>query len=217
MFATKNIITTVVKEIKYREFDSFQKQAVNLTEFHLIAFATACCERSYSHIAHFLNEIKNEDDWRGEDVWRVALDEIWKMLNNREIITMQIEKILENCQENYPEDHDGENHAQFERSVQAIYYLLELCTLSKKNQIEYIVTLLDEIHEILFEYISSSMDEPTDMNNNLSHNELVNIVTNHDLTVKEIQKENEDLHSLRESPAITQELLQWLRTSSAIN
>ncbi len=204
----------MANQIKYREFDSLQKQIENLTSFHLIAFATSCCERAHPNITLFLTEIENKDDWSGEDVWRIVLDEIWQMLSNQQIEIDRVEKLLEDCHDRYPEDYTGENHAQFERSVQLIYYLLELCTLSSDEQIDYVISLLDEVHEILFEYVSYLLDESTNMNNNLSHNDLVNIVANHDLTVKEIQKENEDLVRLRESSVLTSEVLQWLRTSS---
>nr|WP_322660321.1 DUF416 family protein [Dendronalium sp. ChiSLP03b]MDZ8206045.1 DUF416 family protein [Dendronalium sp. ChiSLP03b] len=77
------------------------------------------------------------------------------------------------------------------------------------------ISVAKEIDETLFEYIDylrcQSEDEYSE---DISHEELLEIVANHPFTVREMAKQSEDLQRLRETPTLTPEFLQWLRTSS---
>ncbi|MEH2356966.1 DUF416 family protein [Nostoc sp.] len=76
------------------------------------------------------------------------------------------------------------------------------------------ISVAKEIHETLFEYIDYLWQSEDEYSADISHKELVEIVSNHPFTVREMAKQSEDLRRLRETPTLTPEFLQWLRTSS---
>ncbi|MBH8573199.1 DUF416 family protein [Nostocaceae cyanobacterium CENA369] len=76
------------------------------------------------------------------------------------------------------------------------------------------MSVAEEIHETLFEYIDYLCQCEDEYSEDMSHEELVEIVSNHPFTVREMAKQSEDLQRLRETPTLTAEFLQWLRTSS---
>ncbi|MEH2233544.1 MAG: DUF416 family protein [Nostoc sp.] len=76
------------------------------------------------------------------------------------------------------------------------------------------ISVAKEIHETLFEYIDYLWQSEDEYSADISHEELVEIVANHPFTVREMAKQSEDLQRLRETPTLTAEFLQWLRTSS---
>ncbi|WP_445631293.1 DUF416 family protein [Nostoc sp. DSM 114167] len=88
---------------------------------------------------------------------------------------------------------------------------LEICL---DRTTEQTISVVKQIHETLFEYIDYLCQCEDEYSEDMSHEELVEIVSNHPFTVREMAKQSEDLRRLRETPALTAEFLQWLRISS---
>ncbi|MBD2410323.1 hypothetical protein FACHB389_01730 [Nostoc calcicola FACHB-389] len=89
---------------------------------------------------------------------------------------------------------------------------LEICL---DPSVQQTISVAKEIDETLFEYIDYLRCESEDeYSEDISHEELLEIVANHPFTVREMAKQSEDLRRLRETPTLTPEFLQWLRTSS---
>ncbi len=72
---------------------------------------------------------------------------------------------------------------------------MELCQgivlgMSSNDIVEAVIVVVEQIHENLFDYVSRLLDELMDNINDLSHEKLVEMIGNHPLTIKEMQKEN---------------------------
>ncbi|MEH2212876.1 DUF416 family protein [Nostoc sp.] len=244
--------------LKYGKFDILERELEALPPMHRVAFAAACCERLYPHYDIYLRAAR-EDDWDGEDLFRVALDEIWEFLAGKKVDASRFRKLYSDCDESYPE-YDNVDTPESQMAAGAILNALELCLEQTPQEI---ILLAKEIDETLFMYIDYLKSEPEDQNSqdipheqllqleicldpsvqqtisvakeidetlfiyidylcqcedeyseDMSHEELIEIVSNHPFTVREMAKQSEDLRRLRETPTLTGEFLQWLRTSS---
>ncbi|MEH1887015.1 DUF416 family protein [Nostoc sp.] len=194
--------------LKYGEFDILERELEALAPMHQVAFAAACCERLYPHYDIYLRTIR-EDDWDGEDLFRVALDEIWKFLAGKKVDASRFRQLYSDCDQSYPSDYENVETPEGQRAADAILNTLELCLDPSVRQT---ILVAKQIYQTLFEYIDYLTCESEDENSeDISEEE---IVTNHPFTVREMAKQSEDLQRLRETPTLTGEFLQWLRTSS---
>ncbi|MFN6566726.1 DUF416 family protein [Dendronalium sp. ChiSLP03b] len=196
--------------LKYGQLDILEQELETLLPMHRIAFAAACCERLFPNYGIFLREIK-EQGWNEQDPIREALDEIWGFLAGKKVDVSRFRQLLFNC-ERYFYDSENEETPEGQRGAWIVCNTIELC-LAQTPQQTFLVA--KEIDETLFEYIDylrcQSEDESSE---DISHEQLLEIVANHPFTVREMAKQSEDLQRLREIPTLTPEFLQWLRTSS---
>jgi uncharacterized protein YjaG (DUF416 family) len=196
--------------LKYRQFHILERELEAFTPMHRVAFAAACCERLYPHYDILLRTIR-EEDWDGEDLFRVALDEIWHFLAGKKIDVARFRQLYSDCDQSYPREYENVDTPEGQRATDAIFYTLELCL---DPSVQQTISVAKEIHETLFEYIDYLCQCEDEYSADISHKELVEIVSNYPFTVREMAKQSEDLRRLRETPTLTGEFLQWLRTSS---
>nr|WP_322685765.1 DUF416 family protein [Nostoc sp. DedQUE07]MDZ8132047.1 DUF416 family protein [Nostoc sp. DedQUE07] len=195
--------------LKYHQFHILERELEALAPMHRVAFAAACCERLYPHYDIYLRAAR-EDDWDGEDLFRVALDEIWQFLAGKKVDVARFRQLYYDCDQSYP-DYENVETPEAQRAASAILNTLELCLEPSVRQT---ISVVKQIHETLFEYIDYLCQCEDEYSEDMSHEELVEIVSNHPFTVREMAKQSEDLRCLRETPTLTGEFLQWLRTSS---
>ncbi|OYD99065.1 hypothetical protein CDG77_03130 [Nostoc sp. 'Peltigera membranacea cyanobiont' 213] len=195
--------------LKYGEFDILERELEALPPMHRVAFAAACCERLFPHYDIYLRAAR-EDDWDGEDLFRVALDEIWEFLAGKKVDVARFRQLYSDSDQSYP-DYENVETPEAQRAAGAILNTLELCL---DPSVQQTISVAKEIHETLFEYIDYLCQCEDEYSADISHEELVEIVSNHPFTVREMAKQSEDLQRLRETPTLTGEFLQWLRTSS---
>ncbi|MBH8573198.1 DUF416 family protein [Nostocaceae cyanobacterium CENA369] len=111
--------------LKYGEFDILELELEALAPMHRVAFAAACCERLYPHYDIYLRAAR-EEGWDGEDLFRVALDEIWHFLAGKKIDVARFRQLYSDCDQSYP-DHENVETPQAQRAADAILNTLELC------------------------------------------------------------------------------------------
>ncbi|MDF5712160.1 MAG: DUF416 family protein [Nostoc sp. S4] len=185
--------------LKYSEFHILERELEAFPPMHRVAFAAACCERLYPHYNILLRTIR-EDDWNGEDLFRVALDEIWQFLAGKKVDASRFRQLYSDCDQSYPSDYENVETPEGQRAADAILNTLELCLDPTAQQT---ILVAKQIHQTLFEYIDYLTCESEDENSeDVSEEE---IVTNHPLTVREMAKQSEDLQRLRETPTLTLE------------
>jgi uncharacterized protein YjaG (DUF416 family) len=195
--------------LKYGEFDILERELEALPAMHRVAFAAACCERLYPHYDIYLRAAR-EDDWDGEDLFRVALDEIWHFLGGKKIDVARFRQLYSDSDQSYP-DYENVETPEAQTAAGAILNTLELCL---DPSVQQTISVAKKIDDTLFMYIDYLCQCEDEYSPDISHEELVEIVSNHPFTVREMAKQSEDLQRLRETPTLTPEFLQWLRTSS---
>ena len=197
--------------LKYGQLDVLERELEMLPPLHRVAFAAARCERLFPHYDIFLREIR-EQGWDGDNLFRVALDEIWQFLAGKEIDVARFHQLRSDCDQSYPSDYENEETPEAQRAADAIINALELCFKPTPQQA---ISVAAEIHETLFEYIDYLMCQSENTSwENIPHEQLLETVANHPFTIREMAKQREDLQRLKETPTLTPEFLQWLRTSS---
>lgn len=134
--------------LKYGEFDILERELEALAPMHRVAFAAACCERLYPHYDIYLRAAR-EDDWDGEDLFRVALDEIWEFLVGKKIDASRFRQLYFNCDESYP-DYENVDTPEAQTAAGAILNTLELCL---DPRVQHTISVAKEIDETLFIYI----------------------------------------------------------------
>ncbi|WP_445631295.1 DUF416 family protein [Nostoc sp. DSM 114167] len=193
--------------LKYRQFHILERELEAFTPMHRVAFAAACCERLYPHYDIYLRAAR-EDDWDGEDLFRIALDEIWEFLAGKKVDVARFRQLYFDSDQSYP-DYENVETPEGQRAADAILNTLELCLDPTAQQT---ILVAKQIHQTLFEYIDYLTCESEDENSeDISEEE---IVTNHPFTVREMAKQSEDLRRLRETPTLTPEFLQWQMESN---
>ncbi len=198
--------------LKFKELD-IVRHISSLPKLHATAFAASCCERAYPNISIFLAGIK-ANGWVGEDIWRVSIDKIWDYLGGQKFTSDDFDKIADELRLNYPSEYDCEPFTASDRCSTLIESAINFC--GNPDNIEFVVTIVEQIHESLFEYIDFlTLDSSTNKDVvDLSIDQLIEMVSLHPITIKEIEKQANDLQKLQEATILTPELLQWLRTSS---
>src|SRR4051812_1651804 len=111
--------------LKYGEFDILERELEALPPMHRVAFAAACCERLYPHYDIFLRTIR-EDDWNGEDLFRVGLDEIWHFLAGKKIDVARFRQLYSDSDQSYPSEYENVDTPEAQRAADAILNTLEL-------------------------------------------------------------------------------------------
>ncbi|MBH8573203.1 DUF416 family protein [Nostocaceae cyanobacterium CENA369] len=178
--------------LKYRQFHILEREIEALAPMHRVAFAAACCERLYPNYGIFLREIK-EQGWNEKDPIREALDEICEFLAGKKIDAARFRELLSNCEE-YPYEYENEETPEGQRGAWIVCETIELCLDPSVRQT---ISVVKQIHETLFEYIDYLCQCEDEYSEDMSHEELVEIVSNHPFTVREMAKQSEDLQRLR--------------------
>lgn len=145
--------------LKYRQFHILEQELEALPPMHRVAFAAACCERLYPHYDIYLRAAR-EDDWDGEDLFRVALDEIWEFLAGKKVDASRFRQLYSDCDESYP-DYENVDTPESQMAATAILNALELCLEQTPQEI---ILVAKEIDETLFMYIDYLKREPEDQN-----------------------------------------------------
>ncbi|MEH2226739.1 DUF416 family protein [Nostoc sp.] len=181
--------------LKYGEFDILERELEALPPMHRVAFAAACCKRLYPHYDIYLRAARIE----------LCLEQIPQQIilvakEIDETLFMYIDYLTYESEDKKSQDISDKQLLQLE--------------IRLDPSVQQTISVTKEIHETLFEYIDYLCQSEDEYSEDISHEELVEIIANHPFTVREMAKQSEDLRRLRETPTLTPEFLQWLRTSS---
>lgn len=193
--------------LKYGELDILEKELEKLSPLHRIAFAAACCERLYPNYGVIVREVKQmlPDE---PNHTRIALNKIWRYLAGENVDAATFRQLISDC-EGYRYYEDIYN-AEAQRALGAIIFTLELCL---KPTVQNTISVLKEVKDTLYEYIDYEMDNKYSDWNEKTPSEIRNIVSSHPFTIREMNKQSEDLKRLKEIPTLNREILDWLRNS----
>ncbi|GAB4543536.1 MAG: DUF416 family protein [Pleurocapsa sp.] len=195
-------------KLKYGELDTLEKELEKLSPLHRIAFAAACCERLYPNYGIIVREMKQMLPDEPNHL-RTALDKIWEYLAERNIDATTFRQLISDC-EGYHYYEEIYN-AEAQRTLEAIICALELCLEPTARNA---IAVLRQIDETLFEYLDGEMDNKDPNWNKKSHFEVLNIISNHPFTIREMNQQTEDLKKLKEISSFNREFLNLLRNSS---
>lgn len=191
------------------EFDTLEQELEKLHVFHRVAFAAACCERILPNYNAFCRMY----DFGDPSVLRNALDEVWEILQGKQIDELRIEQLINNCGSDNiaPDSLDfGSDSYKSIQVLDAICKTLRACgepTTRKiltvvehaRNTIEFCVAWEDESFNISWE--------------NDGEEKFTEAIACHPLAVQEMAKEAEDLQRLKETETLDRDFLEGLRTS----
>jgi len=176
---------------------------------HRLAFCAAISQRMLPSY----NIYVREEGWGNPNVLVAALDEVWLILEGKIPNFIEIRQLIESCEEVCPNADDCRKsvwimEAMFttEAICGTLGYILEDTSLAAAK-------VAQTVRESLYAHIEFKMDNSGANWDNKSLKEQEKEVANHPLTIKEINKENEDFNCLIQSKFLDRELLKWLRTS----
>ncbi|WP_449418921.1 YjaG family protein [Phormidium nigroviride] len=196
--------------LDFYNLDLLEKELEKLPPLHRIAFAASICERMLPNYSAFTREV----GWGNPSILRVALDEVWQILQGKPLDEPKIYQLMEECSNNSPSGDDSYNShylPEAEVTVIAISNTLYLCLEPTPQRT---IGVARQAEETLFSFISflaslkafGSWDKKT-----LA--EQTKEVASHQFTVREIAKQKEDLQRLKKVEILDREFLESLRAS----
>ncbi|MDF5725293.1 MAG: DUF416 family protein [Rhizonema sp. PD37] len=187
------------------EFDALEKELEKLPTLHRIAFAASCCERLLPNY----NAFSRQENWGDPSVLRIALDEVWQILQAKPVDAALIRKLIEDCEGVIPDSDDfgGLSDMEAQEAAIAICNTLEACLDPTPQQIIKVANCVtDSIDAFLDESFNVSESK-------VELKKLVEAIASHPMAVREMAKQSEDLQRLKQAEKLDRDFVEWLRTS----
>jgi uncharacterized protein len=230
-------------DIKYYDINRIERIFRDISHVHQIAFCASVCERiipNYNIFARESNWATSPVLRESLDtVWSLLSG---SNIDREKIraLSLNCEDVISDDEDN---NYSGFNY-EAQQAAACVSYTLNLCLEPSEVIVRMVLYCVHSSLDIYLQYIIyASLDDdnegkeprkpdvintnhilqfrklykkypnPDDYDREKSK-QLSIIIENHYLVLREIEKENADLLRLKESPILTPELLQWLRTSS---
>jgi uncharacterized protein YjaG (DUF416 family) len=195
--------------LHFFDLETLKKDIQELPSFHRVAFAASCCERMFPYYKAFSRMY----NWGNPSIPGVALDQVWKILQGKDVDEAIINQLIEDCgqEDIYPNDLDfsGKYCYEAQETLEAICKTLEVLL---KDDSELILMVVKHARNAIEAHVSVEYE-----NLKLSENgreKFRNAIANHPFAVREIAKETEDLQRLKAAQILDRDVLEWLRASS---
>ena len=211
----------MILQYGYRDADiiAVVAEIEKLPFLHQIAFGASICERLMPN-----SNISRESNQEKYSVLRQALDEVWLIVNGQLIDSIKLFQLKDDLETVVPEydDSDSEYILGVDYVAGSIYYLIDMCLQTKLSDSQVLERFITCAYSIFSSYIVLEIElaedmaeaETDDYFSNKSIEEQRSIIHNHPFILQEMTKENEDLQRIKETPFLTLEFLESLRTSS---
>ena len=187
-----------------------EQELAGLPPLHRVAFAASLCERLLPNYSAFARD----GGWGDPSILRVALDEVWQILQGKPLDELKIHQLMEDCSNIYPsgdDSYDSHYLPEAEAAVIAITNTLYLCLDPTPERT---IGVAMQAQETLFSFINLlvSLKDPLSWDKKTLAEQRKEVVI-HPFTVREMTKQSEDLQQLKETGTLDRNFLEWLRTS----
>ena len=192
------------------KFDELDQELERLQPFHRLAFAAACCERMLPNY----NAFSRMENWGNPSILRIALDEVWHILQGKPVDAALIQQLIEDCEDAIPDSDEigGFYDVEAQEAAIAICVTLETCLDPSVQQIIRVVNCVTNTIDAFVLERDKSFNE-----SEVGLKKLQELIANHPLAVREMVKQSEDLQKLKETLSLNKHLIEWLHTSSNNN
>ena len=184
-----------------------KKELEKLPPMHRIAFAAACCERLLPNY----NAFSRSANWGDPSVPRMALDEVWQVLQGKSVDNAKINELLEEILREDWEDSDelidGDYAIEAVDALSAIQTTLQACLEPSVELVRYVAKGAAGSVEL---FVANTDKSILALRYGPEEREAI---ANHPWLVRELAKQSEDLQRLQETPTLDRDFLEWLRTS----
>ncbi|WP_373538815.1 DUF416 family protein [Chamaesiphon sp.] len=230
-------------DIKYYDVNGIGRIFRDISHFHQLAFCASVCERIIPNYNIFARESNLETApilrESLDTIWSFLSGSNIDREQIREL-SLNCEDIIPDDEDN---NYSGFNY-EAQKAAACLSHTLDLCLepseaivkmviycvhSSLDIYLQYIIyasldddsegkeprnpEVIDTTHILQFRKLYNQYSDPDDYDR--EHSKKISaIIKNHCLVLREIEKENEDLLRLKESPVLTPEILKLLRTSS---
>lgn len=213
-YQIKSIKINMTQEMipQFFELDSLKEELKQLPHLHRVAFAASICERMLPMYSKFAQM----ENWGRPSLLREALDEVWLILQGKQIDLPKISQLIEEMDgENVWPDEQTEDFNTFDYlfeaqfTVSAIYSTL---TALLTSDFKYVMGVVKNARWETIEGFINQRDKLYEINNCEYEMELI---AKDPLAKQELAKEMEDLEKLKSAETLSPELVEWLRSTSA--
>lgn len=190
------------------QFDALEKELEGLPPLHRIAFAASCCERLLPNY----NAFSRRGNWGDPSMLRTALNEVWQILQGKLVDVIIIHQLIKSCEDAIPDSDDFISpnliyDVEAQEAGIAVCVTLEACLSPTPQQIIRVASCVTNTIDAFVPVIDKSFD------NSWSLKKQYETIANHPLAVREMAKQSEDLHRLKQLEKLEPDFLEWLRTS----
>ncbi|MDB9514037.1 DUF416 family protein [Kamptonema animale CS-326] len=195
--------------LEFYNLDLLEKELEKLPLLHRIAFAASICER----MLPIYNVFSQQEGWGDPTSLRIALDEVWEVLQAKPVDEAKIRQLIDDCENAAPHsDYVMQSRYDFEAQLtcSAIRSTLEACIDCNS---QHFIDVMEFVRDIINGFLTSRKDDADPNWYKKSLQEQEEYVSSHALAKQEIAKEQEDLQRLREVETLDREFLESLRTS----
>lgn len=189
--------------------DKLTEQLSTLPVRHRLAFAASCCERLIPNHYAF----SRMEEWGNSSQLRQALDEVWEFLKGNELSEMLIGELMQRCEAQAPETEDFSSLfvSAAGDAAAAVVYTLECCLDGDANRAALVGRLAVDT---IYQYLLRVNDPQVGIHGaDYSFEEQM---LNAPLMVAELEKQQQDLVTLKSQSTLSEGLLLELRRSSSL-
>lgn len=195
--------------LDFYNLDVLEKELEKLPPLHRIAFAASICER----MLPIYNVFSQQEGWGDPTSLRIALDEVWEVLQAKPVDEAKIRQLIDDCENAAPHsDYVMQSRYDFEAQLtcSAIRSTLEACIDCNS---QHFIDVMEFVRDIINGFLTSRKDDADPHWYKKSLQEQEEYVSSHALAKQEIAKEQEDLQRLKEVETLDQDFLESLRAS----
>ena len=195
--------------LDFYNLDILEKEIEKLPPLYRIAFAASICERMLP-IYHTFSQ---QEGWGNSVVLTEALDEVWQILQGKQVNPERIEEFIKACeQQTLHADYVMQSRLDYEaqQTVSAVCGTLKSCLEPTPKNVADVALCVEET---IYGFLTSRKFEADAGWTEKSSEELDEYVASHPLAVQEIVKRKKDIQRLKEVETLDREFLEWLRTS----
>jgi len=185
-------------------FDSLEltTRLLKLNQKQQLAFGASCCERMLPSYLAF----QEDSGWGNFETLRRGLDFVWSALENDGFSLKEAEKLLDQCDETYPDSADFES--LYVPYAQDAYYVIGfLLDVFLGYEIDAFVEIATYTIQTVEMYVQETEQlEPTDP-------DIESKILNHRIMQRELAQQESDLKEIERNSEVSLEFIQVFRHS----
>ncbi len=200
-------------KLDFFELDALQKELQTLPDLHRLAFSASMCERMLpNYVAYHRSEDWDTKTPPNINSLRNMLDKIWDFIQGEKLTENEICTFIKNC-DNLIQDGDStmsEYYTEGTNTVDLICNTLRACL---QPTVENIIKIVKTVELTFADFIISEEEtlDPNWWKRSFTQKKIY--VSNHSLTIREREKQRDDLQLLKSKKILDKNFIQLLRHS----
>lgn len=200
-------------KLNFFDLETLQQELEYLPPSHRLAFAASICERLLpNYFAYHRTEEWGINDTPNQNNLRRVLDAIWQVVNGEMLNVKDIYRLLNSC-EVMLRDGDSATSRYYTEAINTINAICDTLKACLNPKPENIIQVVKSVQLTIAEFITCEEESVDPSWGERALKDIHDELANHPFTIREREKQNEDLQRLKDVETPDRDFLECLRTS----